>query len=109
MSLPYLVVESPASGPDAADEVLTRSRLPRPDVSLEVLLRQALEVPGAAMQLLEAFAAQSRALRLVQEADARGAASLPAELRHRLAAVMNCTPSWMASGNAGVRACALDA
>jgi len=76
----------------------------RGDLTLEVLMRQALEVPGAATALLEAFAAQSRALRLVQEAEARGAASLPAELRHRLAAVAERTPSWLAASGAGVRA-----
>ena len=75
-----------------------------PDLTLEVLMRQALEVPGAATALLEAFAAQSRALRLVQEADARGATSLPAELRHRLAAVAERTPFWLAATGAGVRA-----
>jgi hypothetical protein len=74
------------------------------DLTLEVLMRQALEVPGAAAALLEAFAAQSRALRMVQEADARGAASLPAELRHRLADVAERTPSWLAATRAGVRA-----
>jgi hypothetical protein len=76
----------------------------RADLTLEVLMRQALEVPGAATALLEAFAAQSSALRLVQEAEARGAASLPAELRHRLAAVAKGTPSWLAATDAGVRA-----
>ena len=65
--------------------------------SLEVLMRQALAVPGAATALLEAFAAQSRVLHLVQEADARGAASLPSELRHRLASVSARTPSWLAA------------
>ena len=74
------------------------------DLTLELLMRQALDVPGAAAALLEAFAAQTRALRLVQEADARGAASLPPELRHRLAAVVERTPSWLAAGGAGVRA-----
>ena len=75
------------------------------DLTLEMLMRQALEVPGAASALLEAFAAQSRALRLVQEADARGAALLPAELRNRLAAVAARTPSWLtADVHAGVRA-----
>ncbi len=74
------------------------------DLTLELLMRQALDVPGAATALLEAFAAQTRALRLVQEADARGAASLPPELRHRLAAVVERTPSWLAAGGAGVRA-----
>ena len=76
----------------------------RADLTLELLMRQALEVPGAATALLEAFAAQSRALRLVQEAEARGAASLPADLRHRLAAVAERTPSWLAATSAGVRA-----
>jgi hypothetical protein len=73
------------------------------DLTLELLMRQALEVPGAATALLEAYAAQSRALRLVQEADARGAASLPTELRHRLAAAAARTPAWLVSGE-GVRA-----
>ena len=74
------------------------------DLTLELLMRQALEVPGAATALLEAFAAQLRALRLVQEADARGAASLPTELRDRLAAVAARTPTWLATNSAGVRA-----
>ena len=75
------------------------------DLTLELLMRQALEVPGAATALLEAFAAQTRALRLVQEADARGAALLPTELRHRLAAVAARTPTWLTSdAGAGVRA-----
>ncbi len=74
------------------------------DLMLDKLMRQALEVPGAATALLEAFAAQSRALRLVQEADARGAASLPTELRNRLAEVAARTPAWLASEGAGVRA-----
>jgi hypothetical protein len=74
------------------------------DLTLELLMRQALDVPGAATALLEAFAAQTRALRLVQEADARGAASLPPELRHRLAAVAERTPSWLSAGGPGVRA-----
>jgi hypothetical protein len=75
------------------------------DLTLEILMRQALDVPGAATALLEAFAAQSRALRLVQEAEARGAASLPADLRQKLARVVARTPSWLASGaGEGVRA-----
>jgi len=75
------------------------------DLTLEVLMRQALEVPGAAAALLDAFAAQSRALRLVQEADARGAASLPTELRQRLEAAAARTPAWLSAGSgAGVRA-----
>lgn len=73
------------------------------DLTLEVLMRQALEVPGAATALLEAFAAQSRALRLVQEAEARGAASLPTELTHRLAAAAARTPAWLVSEARGVR------
>jgi len=68
------------------------------DLTLDLLMKQALEVPGAASALLEAFAAQSRALRMIQEADARGAASLPAELRHRLAAAAARTPGWLAAG-----------
>jgi hypothetical protein len=74
------------------------------DLTLELLMRQALEVPGAATALLEAYAAQSRALRLVQEADARGAASLPTELRHRLAAAAARTPAWLSTSCEGVRA-----
>ncbi|MCC7054709.1 MAG: hypothetical protein IT355_15665 [Gemmatimonadaceae bacterium] len=71
--------------------------------SLEGLMRQALEVPGAATALLEAFAQQTRALRMVQEADARGAALLPADVRCRLADAAACTPAWLAVGSAGVR------
>lgn len=82
----------------------TQAPTPTSGLTLEMLMRQALDVPGAAAALLEAFAAQSRALRLVQEADARGAASLPDELRHRLAAVAARTPSWLATAGAGVRA-----
>ena len=82
----------------------TQAPTPTSGLTLEMLMRQALDMPGAATALLEAFAAQSRALRLVQEADARGAASLPAELRHRLAAVAERTPSWLAAAGAGVRA-----
>jgi hypothetical protein len=71
--------------------------------SLECLMRQALTVPGAAGALLEAFAVQTRALRMVQEADARGAASLPAEVRSRLAAAAARTPLWLTVAGAGVR------
>jgi hypothetical protein len=70
--------------------------------ALDRLMHEALAVPGAAEALLAAFAAQSRALRLVQEADARGAASLPNELRQRLAQAAERTPTWLAAG-AGVR------
>lgn len=80
------------------------SALVHGDLTLELLMRQALEVPGAAAALLEAFAAQSRALRLVQEADARGAASLPMELRRGLAAAAARTPAWLSAGGSGVRA-----
>ena len=66
-------------------------------------MRHALEVPGAAAALLDAFAAQACALRLVQEADARGAASLPSDLRQGIAAAAARTPSWLAGGTAGVR------
>jgi hypothetical protein len=65
---------------------------------LDQLMREALAVPGAAEALLEAFAAQSRALRLVQEAEARGAATLPVDLRQRLAHVAQRTPVWLAAG-----------
>ena len=71
--------------------------------ALEGLMRQALAVPGAAAALLEAFALQSRTLRLVQEADARGAASLPVELRQRLTLAAATTPSWLMLGE-GLRA-----
>lgn len=65
--------------------------------ALERLMRQALEVPGAAAALLEAFAAQSQVLHLVQEADARGAASLPTDLRRHLDTVSARTPTWLAA------------
>jgi hypothetical protein len=92
-------------GAAPADSMTPRAVRDAADLTLDMLMRQALEVPGAATALLEAFAAQSRALRLVQEADARGAASLPSELRHRLAAVAARTPTWLAAeGGAGVRA-----
>lgn len=74
-----------------------------PQQSLEGLMRQALEVPGAATALLEAFAKQTRALRMVQEADARGAASLPSDVRTRLADAAASTPVWLAVGGTGVR------
>jgi len=73
------------------------------EFTLDLLMQHALQVPGAAAALLDAFAAQARALRLVQEADARGAASLPSELRQRIAAAAARTPSWLAVGSAGVR------
>ncbi len=107
MALPLAVVQDSAiDAPPTASASAHRPVVGAgADLTLELLMRQALEVPGAATALLEAFAAQSRALRLVQEADARGAASLPSELRHRLAAVVARTPSWLASaGGAGVRA-----
>jgi hypothetical protein len=66
-------------------------------------MRQALDVPGAAAALLEAFAMQSSTLRLVLEADARGAASLPVELRRRLDAAAAKTPAWLVLGE-GLRA-----
>jgi hypothetical protein len=69
---------------------------------LDLLMRQALSLPGAASALLEAYAAQSRALRLVQEAEARGAARLPAELRLRLESAAARTPTWLAA-TVGVR------
>ena len=106
MALP-LEAESNAvpTGSSTVDAGVSRTSMDSADLTLELLMRQALEVPGAATALLEAFAAQSRALRLVQEADARGAALLPPELRNRLAAVAARTPSWLASdGAAGVRA-----
>lgn len=89
---------------ELADDAIAAHTNVRADLTLDLLMRQALAVPGAASALLEAFAAQSRALRLVQEADARGAALLPAELRHRLAAVAERTPLWLAPSGAGVRA-----
>ncbi len=88
---------------DGVDFRVTSSREPA-DLTLELLMRQALDVPGAAAALLEAYAAQSRALRMVQEAEARGAASLPTEVRHRLAAAAARTPAWLATSAAGVRA-----
>jgi len=73
------------------------------ELTLDLLMQQALQLPGAAAALLDAFAAQARALRLVQEADARGAASLPSELRQGIAAAAARTPSWLAVWSAGVR------
>ncbi len=105
MALPLQAVQLTDATQQPQDEIAPlRAHLVNADLTLEMLMRQALEVPGAATALLEAFAAQSRAIRLVQEADARGAASLPSELRHRLAAVTARTPSWLAAGSAGVRA-----
>jgi hypothetical protein len=105
VALPFEVVSEGESIAPRAD-VAPLSVLPRDgaDLTLEVLMRQALEVPGAAAALLEAFAAQSRALRMVQEADARGATRLPSDLRHRLAAAAARTPDWLVTGAGGVRA-----
>lgn len=105
MALPHSAVRNAddASGAPAA-AVAPRASLDTADLTLEMLMRQALEVPGAATALLEAFAAQSRALRMVQEADARGAAQLPSDLRNRLAAVAARTPTWLSAEAAGVRA-----
>lgn len=104
--MPYEQVQS-GEGPRAGDDLVGAQALQRMpgDLTLELLMRQALEVPGAAAALLDAFAAQSRALRLVQEADARGAASLPTEVRQRLDAAAARVPAWLSAGNsAGVRA-----
>ncbi len=106
MALPYEAVQ-PIEGHTAGADLVgaTAAQRPHGDLTLELLMRQALAVPGAAAALLDAFAAQSRALRLVQEADARGAASLPTELRQRLEAAAARTPAWLsAGGGAGVRA-----
>jgi hypothetical protein len=105
VALPFPAVE----GSDTSAHSVGESGAPRPtrtraDLTLDMLMRQALEVPGAASALLEAFAAQSRALRLVQEAEARGAASLPTEVRQRLAAAAAATPAWLSTAGAGVRA-----
>ncbi len=104
MALPLQAVQLTDADQPHDEIAPLRAHLVNADLTLEMLMRQALEVPGAATALLEAFAAQSRAIRLVQEADARGAASLPSELRHRLAAVTARTPSWLSAGSAGVRA-----
>ena len=104
MALPSKTNEHQTGSSTLGAEISSPGAMRPADLTLEVLMRQALEVPGAAAALLEAFAAQTRALRMVQEADARGAASLPAELRHRLAAVAERTPSWLAATSAGVRA-----
>lgn len=104
MALPYEAGQ-PTEGPLAAAELVGATVSPRVigDLTLEVLMRQALEVPGAAAALLDAFAAQSRALRMVQEADARGATSLPMELRQGLEAAAARTPAWLSAGTgAGV-------
>lgn len=106
MGLPFQLVEGEGTSRRGADE-LAKGRAgnsSNADLTLEVLMRQALEVPGAASALLEAYAAQSRALRLVQEADARGAATLPTELRQRLELVASRAPSWLAIEGEGVRA-----
>ena len=106
VALPY-VAGQPTEGPLAGAELVGASSPPREhgDLTLEVLMRQALEVPGAAAALLDAFAAQSRALRLVQEAHARGAATLPTELRQGLEAAAARTPTWLSAGSgSGVRA-----
>ena len=73
------------------------------ETALDTLMRHALAVPGAAAALLDAFAAQACALRLVQEAEARGAASLPSDLRQGIAAAAARTPTWLAAVTAGVR------
>ncbi|MDZ7631211.1 MAG: hypothetical protein U5K74_07655 [Gemmatimonadaceae bacterium] len=104
MALPLEALPSAGAPPRVDVEApAPRTGAGEPDLTLEVLMRQALAVPGAASALLEAFAAQSRALRLIQEADARGAASLPSELRHRLAAAAARTPVWLATDATGVR------
>ena len=90
-----------ASQPDVVHA--DHSALKVGETALETLMRHALEVPGAAAALLDAFAAQACALRLVQEAEARGAASLPSDLRQGIAAAAARTPSWLAVGTAGVR------
>lgn len=90
-----------ATGDDAAAR--PDGALKDGELTLDRLMQDALRVPGAAAALLDAFAAQARALRLVQEADARGAASLPSEVRQRIAAATARTPSWLAVGSAGVR------
>lgn len=102
LALSELATEAPRTRPD--DSGRARSFSDSTDLSLEVLMRHALEVPGAATALLQAFAAQSRVLRMVQEAEARGAASLPSELTDRVAAAAASTPTWLASGSRGVRA-----
>lgn len=114
MSLPMKGMESRQSGALApagmADTTVAEKSTVSADLSpagvdrtLDSLMRQALDVPGAASALLAAFAAQARALRMVQEADARGAALLPTEIRHRLASVAAQTPIWLAVGEAGFR------
>lgn len=104
MALPHPAVRNAEDASGLPSAASPRASLDTADLTLEMLMRQALEVPGAATALLEAFAAQSRALRMVQEADARGAAQLPSELRNRLAAVAARTPTWLSAEAAGVRA-----
>lgn len=104
MALPLPAVQNVRADNSSPDMAGARVSMDSADLTLEVLMRQALEVPGAASALLEAFAAQTRALRLVQEADARGAAQLPTELRHRLASVAARTPAWLSAEGTGVRA-----
>jgi hypothetical protein len=66
------------------------------DAGLETLAREAMALPGAGAALLHAFAAHARAVRLVLEADALGAAALPAEVRARLQGAAATTPHWLA-------------
>lgn len=65
------------------------------DAGLDGLAREALALPGAGAALLHAFAAQTRALRLVLDADAIGAAALPADVRTRLQGAVALTPPWL--------------
>lgn len=66
------------------------------DAGLDALVREAMAVPGAGAALLHAFAAQSRALQLVLEAEALGATALPADVRTRLEGAVALTPTWLA-------------
>jgi hypothetical protein len=65
------------------------------DLALDALVREALEVPGAGAALLAAFAAQARALRLVLEAEALGAAALPPAVREDLRGAVARMPAWL--------------
>jgi hypothetical protein len=65
------------------------------DPAFHHLMGAMVQSPGAAAELLTALASQTRALRLVMDADARGAVSLPVEVRQRIARAMDSTPPWL--------------
>lgn len=63
---------------------------------LDAMMRELLAVPGAAGALCAALAAQSRALRLVWEAERRGVGALPADVVAAVrSAVQQAPDAWM--------------